>query len=125
MRKSVSRMYQQFREPKNFLVILVAFIVGSLTLHWMHHYDPDFGATNLVLSIEASVASAALMLLAREPQRANDEARELHGRMLQSLISLAQLQREADAEQSAALRRIEERQLHAPPEAIPGWPTLR
>ena len=90
MRETIARTYQRFRDPGNFLRIVLLFISASLTLHFAVHYDPDWGATNLILSIEATVASAALMLLARENQRRNEESARMQAQMLETLLQLAQ-----------------------------------
>lgn len=90
MREKMGRLYQQFRDPGNFLRVLLLFISLSMTLHFMLHYDPDWGATNLVLSVEASVASAALMLLARDAQKKAEESSRMQAQMLETLLTLAQ-----------------------------------
>ena len=95
MREFAARAYQQFRDPGNFLRALLLFISLSATLHFALHYDPDWGATNLILSIEASVASAALMLLARESQRRAEEAARIQACMLETLLVLAQAEQRA------------------------------
>lgn len=95
MRKAISRAYQRFRDPGNFLRIVLLFISGSLALHFAVHYDPEWGATNLILSIEATVASAALMLLARENQRRNEESARVQAQMLETLLQLAQADQRA------------------------------
>ncbi len=66
MRDLSVRVYRWFRAPRRFLKFLVAFIVGSITFHRVAGYDPDFGITNLSLSIEASVASAGIILVLEE-----------------------------------------------------------
>ena len=95
MRERIARAYQRFRDPGNFLRVVLLFISGSLTLHFAVHYDPDWGATNLILSIEATVASAALMLLARENQRRNEESAQVQAQMLATLLALAQADQRA------------------------------
>jgi hypothetical protein len=59
------RLYSAFRDPRNFLVILISFVVASAAFHMLNSYDPDWGTTNLILSIEASIASAAIMMMSR------------------------------------------------------------
>ncbi len=95
MREFVGRAYQQFREPGNFLRIVLLFISGSLTAHFAIHYDPDWGATNLILSVEATVASAALMVLARDSQRRAEAADQVQAKMLETLLALAQAEQKA------------------------------
>lgn len=95
MRETVARAYQQFREPGNFLRIVLLFISGSLTAHFALHYDPDWGATNLILSVEATIASAALMVLARDSQRRAEAADQVQAKMLETLLALAQAEQRA------------------------------
>ncbi len=95
MREFVGRAYQQFREPGNFLRIVLLFITGSLTAHFVIHYDPDWGATNLILSVEATIASAALMVLARDSQRRAEAADQVQAKMLETLLALAQAEQRA------------------------------
>lgn len=95
MRDRLTLAYQRFRDPGNFLRVLLLFISLSMVLHFTLHYDEDWGATNLALSIEASVASAALMLLARESQRRAEESARVQAKMLETLLSLAQAEQRA------------------------------
>lgn len=60
MTKTLHRMYLRFRSPRTFLIALATFISSVFVLHYMRGYDPDWGGTNLTLSIEASVASAVI-----------------------------------------------------------------
>ncbi len=77
----ILRLYLTIRRPRNFLILLCIFIATSLALHFMHGYDADFGATNLILSIEASTAGAVLMMIA-------EESAEAQKRMLETILSL-------------------------------------
>ena len=95
MREVAARTYQRFRDPGNFLRIVLLFISGSLTAHFAIHYDPDWGATNLILSVEATVASAALMVLARDSQRRAEAADQVQAKMLETLLALAQAEQKA------------------------------
>lgn len=109
MRETLIRFYAIFREPKNFLVLLCLYIVGSVTAHLMRGYDSDFGLTNLVLSIEASIASAAIMMMNRDNaesiEKANAQMREMvkhlveaesrQEKMLQGILLIAEAQRDA------------------------------
>ena len=115
MRETVARAYQRFRDPANFLRILLLFISCSMVLHFWLHYDRDWGATNLALSIEASVASAALMLLARDSQKRAAEAAEWQrkhteeqGRMLSAVLQLAEAARDAAVQSNLLLQRQSE-----------------
>ena len=112
MRDQLVRAYQKFREPGNFLRVVLLFISGSLTAHFAIHYDPDWGATNLALSIEATVASAALMVMGRKSQRDAEEARELHRQMLEALTDLARAQRDTLHDQAKHLRLLADHYAH-------------
>jgi uncharacterized membrane protein len=67
------QVYLTIRNPRNFLILLCAYITGSLIAHFVSGYDGDFGLTNLVLSVEASTAGAVLMMVAEESARATAE----------------------------------------------------
>ena len=79
------RLYLTVRKPRNFLILLCLFICVSLLLHFFHGYDSDFGATNLILSIEATVAGAVLMMVA-------EESAEIQARMLKQLVEMGEAQ---------------------------------
>ncbi len=66
MREFLTRFYKWFRSPRRFLKFLIAFIGASVVFHRSVGYDPDWGVTNLSLSIEASVASAGIILILEE-----------------------------------------------------------
>ena len=104
MRERLLRLYQAFRHPRNFLVLLVAFVSASFLAHLLRGYDADFGITNLALSVEASVASAVLMLLAEQGQRLADEARIRHGEMLTAVLEQTKALQELMREHASALR---------------------
>lgn len=87
MGSPVLRFYLSVRKPKNFLILLCIFIVTSLLLHFVRGYDSDFGATNLILSIEATIAGAVLMMVA-------EQSSETQGRMLAALLEMAEAQRD-------------------------------
>lgn len=101
MRKLIMRVYLTIRKPRNFLKIIFVFIVTSLTLHWVHGYDADFGATNLILSIDATIASTIMLMF-------QEEGAERMERMVAALIDMAEAARERDAEQIALLRTLKE-----------------
>lgn len=83
------RLYLTIRKPRNFLILLCIFIGTSLMLHFMNGYDGDFGATNLILSIEASTAGAVLMMIAEESAQAQQ-------RLLETILALEQKLLEID-----------------------------
>lgn len=82
------RLYLFARKPRNFLILLCVFISVSLLLHFLRGYDSDFGMTNLILSIEASTASAVLMMLAEEAAERQKEQVEYQTKMLRHLEEL-------------------------------------
>jgi len=88
----LSRFYLAFRHPRVFLIALITFVVTSLALHFLSGYDSDWGATNLILSIEASIASAVLTMMAERSatmqQKVADQMRE----MLEALMSMTAAQ---------------------------------
>ncbi|MDN7993589.1 hypothetical protein QZM97_26270 [Burkholderia orbicola] len=101
MRDLIMRVYLTVRKPRNFLKIIFVFIGTSLTLHWVHGYDADFGATNLILSIDATIASTIMLMF-------QEEGAERMERMVAALIDMAEAARDRDAEQIALLRTLKE-----------------
>lgn len=118
----LSRLYLAFRQPRIFLVALIAFVATSLTLHFLRGVDADFGATNLILSIEASIASAMLMVVAEESaelQRKNAEQMrdmleavlsvvETQDRTLKGVLLIAEAQRDMLVDHANVLRALKE-----------------
>lgn len=105
---SLLRLYMTVRKPRNFLIMLCVFIAVSLTLHLVGGYDVDFGATNLMLSIEASTASAVLMMVAEESASLQRQTVESQGRMLAALLSIVEAQRDMLTDHTSLLRSIRE-----------------
>ena len=105
---SLMRFYMTVRKPRNFLILLCIFIGVSLALHFTGAYDADFGATNLILSIEASTASAVLMMVAEESAELQRQSVESQGRMLAALLSIAEAQRDMLADHASLLRTLKE-----------------
>ncbi|MBR8343087.1 hypothetical protein KDX40_04955 [Burkholderia ambifaria] len=97
MRELVLRFYLMVRKPRNFLKIVFTFIATSLSLHWLHGYDPDWGATNLILSIDATIASTIMLMI-------QEEGAEKMDRMLSALLAMAEAARERDLEQLEMMR---------------------
>jgi len=106
--RSLFRLYMTVRKPKNFLVVLLVFIGTSLILHFLTGIDPEFGATNLILSIEASTASAVLMMVAEESADLQRQTVESQGSMLGALLAIAEAQRDMLTDHTALLRAIRE-----------------
>lgn len=88
----LSRLYLAFRHPRVFLIALVTFVVTSLALHYFKGYDADWGATNLILSMEASIASAVLTMMAENAARVQDQVSEQMRKMLESSLDMQRAQ---------------------------------
>lgn len=103
-----TRIYLAFRHPRVFLIALVTFVITSLTLHFFRGYDSDWGATNLTLSIEASIASAVLTMMAERSAEMQAQIAGQMRQMLASLLDMAEVARSHDVEQLALLRSLKE-----------------
>lgn len=101
MRKLILRFYLTVRKPRNFLKIVFTFIASSLLLHWFRGYDPDWGGTNLILSIDATIASTIMLMI-------QEEGAERMDRMMEALLAMAQAQRDLLAEHSNLLRAMKQ-----------------
>lgn len=77
----ILRLYLVIRKPRNFLKLVCVFIASSIFFHFTRGYDPDWGGTNLVFSIEATVASAVMLMV-------QEESAQMIERMLEKIISL-------------------------------------
>jgi uncharacterized membrane protein len=64
MKAPISAAYRKFRTSRHFLAVLCTFIGVWVTLHFADGFDPDWGALNLVLSIEASIGMVFFMMVA-------------------------------------------------------------
>jgi len=106
--RNLFRLYMTVRKPRNFLILLCIFIGTSIALHFALGTDLDFGATNLILSIEASTASAVLMMVAEESAQLQRQTIESQGSMLAALLSIAEAQRDMLADHAALLRTLKE-----------------
>lgn len=71
----LARMYARFRGSEWFLYTLCLAIAAVVFAHFAYGYDPDWGASNIDLSVESSISVALLMMAAEKQQRA--EARRL------------------------------------------------
>lgn len=99
MRKLILRFYLTVRKPRNFLKIVFTFIATSLTLHWLRGYDADWGSTNLILSIDATIASTVMLMV-------QEEGAEMQQRMLAALVSMAESQRDMLTDHATLLRSL-------------------
>lgn len=84
----LSRLYLAFRHPRVFLIALVTFVITSLVLHYLRGYDADWGATNLTLSIEASIASAVLTMMAERSAQMQTEVAAQMRQMLEASLAM-------------------------------------
>lgn len=51
----------KFRGGNAFIISIVIFIISWFTLRSIYHFDPDYGLLNLILSMEASLATCLLL----------------------------------------------------------------
>lgn len=108
MGSHLMRLYMAIREPKVFFVIVSSFITISLTAHVMRQYDVDLGLTNLILSIEATLYGIVSSMMVKAVMKKQDEMAELQRRQLESLIEMAQAQRDMLADHVSLLRTLRE-----------------
>lgn len=102
------RAYMTFRDPKFFLIVLVLYIVGALLAHSQLNWDPEFGLTNLLLSIEASTASAVLMMVAERTAATQDEMAKVQREQLAQLLAIAESNAALMKDHVAMLKEIRE-----------------
>lgn len=100
----ILRAYMTFRDPKFFLIVLVLYIVGALVAHTSWAWDPEFGLTNLILSIEASTASAVLMMVAERTAAIQDEMAKLQREQMTRLLDISEANAQTLAEHTAILQ---------------------
>lgn len=105
---SLLRLYLTVRKPRNFLIVLCIFIGTSLLLHFFNGYDGDWGATNLILSIEASTAGAVLMMVAEQSAQMQIRNGEDQAKMLAAVLSIAEAQRGMLSDHTELLRALKE-----------------
>lgn len=108
MGKKLLAFYLAFREPENFLKVLLAYIAGSLIAHFIRGYDADFGATNLILSIEATIAGMAVMVVQRQQTRAQERSDAMQRKQLEALVTIAESSRQTQADQLELLHELRE-----------------
>lgn len=63
----LASVYARFRASTAFLVVLVLFVAAWIAAHLLWGFDSDWGLLNLILSIEASI-SVALIIMANDRQ---------------------------------------------------------
>lgn len=100
------RAYMAFRNPKYFLLMLVSYIACSVFAHGHFGYDSDWGMTNLILSIEASTASAVLMMVAERTSAMQEQMTLNQREQIGALLSMAEQDRQLLAQQMALLQEI-------------------
>jgi hypothetical protein len=115
MAKIILRFYLMVRKPRNFLTLALIFICTSLVLHFTKGYDSDWGATNLILSIDATIAGA-VMLMVQESAAGKLETMldalvdmgKAQEKTLKGVLLIAEAQRDALIDHSSLLRTLRE-----------------
>lgn len=77
-RRGFASFYTRFRGSKTFGILVTAYLLGSVLLHWLIGYDPQWGATNLSLSIEATYNGIFLLILMERVEKLRAEAERMH-----------------------------------------------
>jgi uncharacterized membrane protein len=102
MRNPVLSLYLTARKPRNFLKLVIVFIVASATAHWLRGYDSDWGLTNLIFSTEATIAGAVMLMFQEEAAERADrmlarlvEMNEAQAKTLKGVLLIAEAQRDA------------------------------
>ena len=80
-------LYLTAREPRNFLRLLSIFMATWLTVHWLAGTDEGFGGLNLILSCEATIAGAVMLMQQKEQA-------VLQGKQLLALIAFGETQQQ-------------------------------
>ncbi|MDE1828223.1 MAG: hypothetical protein KGH65_03630 [Candidatus Micrarchaeota archaeon] len=88
-----SSAYARFRGSHWFLFALVISIGLILGLHFWRHIDPDFGATNLALSIESSVSVALLIMYGVEQEMQRKQEAKRWEKMLRYMLDMMESNR--------------------------------
>lgn len=99
MLKWVMRFYMTVKRPRNFLKIVCTFIATSILLHWFRGYDADWGGTNLIMSIEATIGQTVMLMV-------QEEGAEMQRQMLEALVSMAEAQRDLLSDHASLLRSL-------------------
>lgn len=73
---NAAELYAKARGSKSFLLGLVVFVVGWLTLTCITGFDADHGLINLILSAEASVSLAFFAMMGEEQDRRHQQQME-------------------------------------------------
>lgn len=60
---TVADRYKHLRSSQAFLIGLAMFIATWLAAHWLAGFDPNLSEINLILSTEASLSMALLMMV--------------------------------------------------------------
>lgn len=89
-----SSAYARFRGSHWFLWALVISIGTILGLHFWRHVDPNFGVTNLALSIESSVSVALLIMYGVEQELQRTKEAQRWERMLKYMLDMMESNRE-------------------------------
>ena len=84
----IARHYAAFRGSPVFIAVLVLGVSLWLLGHWYLGLDKDFGEINLVLSIEAGVSSALLVMDLARGEAHRKRTEERHTKMLKYIADL-------------------------------------
>lgn len=87
-RINLAGWYTRIRGSKTFLLGLLSFIGVWVTLHFLFRFDRDWGALNLILSSEASIALAFFTMMSERQEAAQ---RRLDKHMLRILTAMHKL----------------------------------
>ena len=88
--------YKRFRGSKYFLIALLTFITAALALHFVLGIDPEFGALNLALSIEASVGMSLFMAIADRQDVQQAKQLEYMQHLMEAQLALVEALAAAD-----------------------------
>ena len=84
----IATAYTHFRGSPLFIAVLALLIIVWLAVHWLFGADSDFGALNLVLSTEAGVSTALLVMDMARGEAAQKRAEERHAQQLKYMQHL-------------------------------------
>lgn len=101
-----AEVYAKARGSKAFLAGLVVFVFGWLGLSAVTGLDADHGLINLFLSTEASISLAFFTMLNDKTDAAQRAQADALERMVSSVLSIAEAQRDMLADHTAILRAL-------------------
>ena len=81
--------YTNLRGSKLFLLSLVSIIVGWIAAHFFLGIDREWGALNLMLSSEASIALAFFTMIAHKQDKNQADVAAYHQKQLEYILEIA------------------------------------